>query len=416
MSGGGYGSGPWGSGPWGSAPFESAEAGSVDVADSVSVADALDIDFPLRVESAIALTPFLVRIQFSAPLDPGYAPNFQVPSYSIAGLTISVVFPGPTSDTVLLTTSEQGPIVYTVVVSDAQSAAGDPIGVDNSANFAGFPVIPTFFATAQSRTKVQLTFSTAMFQNVEYTDPTSYTVTDMNGATVPIVSATAVGPSPNSRLALVLGAELDPLGYYVVNIISPAVVTVTLLNLDPPYDLFQWKESPRPITAAEIRIKIADFTGEVSGGLLGQPLGQIFFSPSLEASAPNSSIQIDDISLCTRAYDVYTPPGLPDPSPLYTFSTGGPSGTLGQSVLWAGFDRLLGAQINLSDHPEETLGPYTDGPATAILEEPLDQDYISLLNNSFWTLFDGIGTPFITANNLAPIPPGPTVGPIVLQP
>jgi hypothetical protein len=403
---GGFGGGPWGGGPWGGAAL--AGLTDVNVADTVPVADSLAVYLPLQVDAALALSPFLVLVTFSHHLDTGYAPNFQTTSYSIAGLIVLAVGEGPNAFSVVLTTDEQGPFNYTVVVSDARSTAGDPIDpFDNSALFAGWPIIPTFFATAQSRTKVQFTFSAAMLQNAAYTDPASYTFTDMNGVNLPILSVTAVGTSPNQRLALELGTDLVPGGYYVATIISLLVQNLFTVNITPNTDLFQWNEAPRPVTVTPIHIKLSNFTGEVTGGLLGQPLGQIFFSPSLEAVAPNSSIQVDEVSVCTRAFDVYTPPSPPDPNPLYTFSTGGPSGTLGGAVLWARFDRLLGAQINLGLNQTDNLGLYADGPAVAILAEPFDPAYISLLNNSFWTTFDGVGTPFITANNLGPIPPGP---------
>lgn len=436
MAGGGFGGGPFGGGPWGGAAPSGAGAQTADVADTITRTDGLTIQqtgsvtvsetivlsesatgtVPFGVLSAIALSPFQVRVFFSETIDQGYAPNFDPSNYTIAGITVTAVAEAPTPDSLVLTTSEQGPFVYTVVVSsNVKADSGGFIGAANSAIFAGWPIQPTFFATGQSRTRVQLTFSTAMVQNTEYTDPASYTITDMNQTVLPITAATAVGPSPNRRLALDLGVELVPGGYYVATIVDPAVIAVNTLPVVPDADLFQWNEAPRPIGSQPIFIRISDFTGEVSGGILGQPAGQVFFSPSLEAPAPNSSIQVDEISVCTRAFDVYTPPGPIDPEPLYTFG-GAVSSTLGNSVLWAPFDRLLGAQINLEDHPADTLGPYTDGPATATLEEPLDITYLSLLNNSFWTLFDGVGTPFITANNLAPIPPGPPPTVIVLQP
>ena len=405
---GGFGSGPWGGSPWGGFSGEAAAVGPVDVIESVPVSDSVTIGLTLRVSSANAQNPFWVRVNFSANLDPGYLPNFQSTSYSIAGLSVNSVFPGPTASSVLIVTSEQGPVIYTVVVSDAQSVAGDPIDpVDNFALFAGYPVQPTFYATAQSRSKVQLTFSTEMLQNAAYVDPTSYTVMDLNGVNIPILSAEAVGTTPNRRLALEVGTFLISGGYYVATIVSPLVQTSANLTIDPPSDLFQWAETPRPQGARQMDIKISDFSGEVSGGILGEPDGLVFFSPSLNAPAPTSAIEVEEVSVCTRAYDVYTPPGPIDPVPLYTFTPGAPESTLGGAVLFTTFDRLLGAKLNVSLNPLDSFGPYTDGPAAAILSETWDPAYISLLNNSFWTTFDGSGNPFILANNLAPIPPGP---------
>lgn len=406
---GGFGGGNWGSSPFGAFSQALAE-GPLSVSETVSLIEALAIFCPLQVSAAEALDPFHALVFFTSPLDPLFGPNFTASNYSIAGLTILNASPGLAPNTVVLTTSEQGPFTYTVIAATAQSISGDPIDpLANSADFLGWPIAPTFFATAQSRTKIQLTFSTAMQQNVSYTDPASYLLTDVDGNVIPITSLTPVGPDPNRRLDIEPGVPLVPGGYYVVTIVSINVRTLIADYLiTPPVDIFQWGESPRPVPIIPIILKISSFTGEVSGGLLGQPLGQVFFSPSLEAAAPNSSLQVDSVSVCTKAFDTYTPPSPPDPSPLYTFSTLGPSGTLGGSVLFAPFDRLTGAKLNLSLEPEDSFAAATTGPAVAVLQQPFDPAYVSLLNNSFWTMFNGSGNPFITANNLAPIPPGPT--------
>lgn len=425
---GGFGGGNWGNNPFGAfgggPAFSetlsetvpvieslSSLAGYVEtLAEAVSVVEALSILFPIKVVAAEAPTPFTVRVFFSAPLDPFFAPNFDPANYTIAGLTVTEAFPGIDPNTVLLVTTEQGPFTYTVVAASAQSATGDTLDpLHDSADFPGFPVAPTFFATAQSRRKVQLTFATAMVQNLAYTSTVSYLLTDIDGNPIPLVSATPVGPTPNQRLDLVPATDLVPGGYYVVTIVSVQVRTLIAdFLITPNADIFQWKETPRPVPTIPIVLSISAFSGEVSGGLLGQPLGQVFFSPSLDLAAPNSAIQVDSISVCTKAFDTYTPPSPPDPSPLYTFSAGGPSGTLGGAVLFTTFDRLLGAKLNLSIEPTDSFAPAVTGPAVAILQEVFDPAFISLLNNSFWTMFNGSGNPFITANNLAPIPPGPT--------
>jgi hypothetical protein len=79
--------------------------------------------------------------------------------------------------------------------------------------------------------------------------------------------------------------------------------------------------------------------------------------------------------------------------------------------LWAKFPGLSEANFKISDRRTDTFPTPVDGPCTAVLKEVWDPTYISLLNNPYWKLFDNAGTPpayFITANNLAPIPPGST--------
>jgi hypothetical protein len=156
------------------------------------------------------------------------------------------------------------------------------------------------------------------------------------------------------------------------------------------------------------------FSGEVSGGLLGQPLGQIYFSPALETAIANSSVEVDEVSLCTRAWDQYTFPELPDPPILYTFSVGETS-VIG-NVLWAPAERLGLAQVILHDLRQETMPAAVDGPADATLVETIDITRASFLNDERWKLYDGGGaTVFSTADNLTPIGPGPTTN-INLQP
>lgn len=422
MAGGGFGGGPWGGGPWGGSG--SGDVGT-DLDEVLTLSEALDIVLPFQVVGAISLSPFLVRVDFSHIVEPSHVPNFNPGNYPILPtLTVTGVSPGPTTRSVLLDTLEQGAVVYTVEVFNAESSGGDPIDLlNNDATFAGFPIAPTFFATAQSRTKVQFSFAQEMTQNFELLDPASYSITDLQGTPVPITSVALAGPSPVSRISFTLGAELDPGGYYVANILTSAVVTIIGVAITPPTDLFQWgemQEAIRHLRPMEVRIQ--DFSGEVSGGLLGQPLGQVFFSPSLDAAAPNSSIQVDSLAVCTRAFDVYTVPVPPDPPLLATFAPNAPASTLGgnttDAVLFAGFNhpnRLQEAQINLTDNPADTYGGAADGPADATLDEPLDPNFISLLNNPFWETFGGSGATFITADNLAPIPPGSSSN-INLQP
>jgi hypothetical protein len=350
-------------------------------------------------------------VEFNHNLDPFYAPNYLTTSYDIPGLTVLAVTPGPTSFSVYLATDEQFDVLYTVQVLDAKDTDGLPIDpLFDSATFAGFSTADrTFFATAQSNTKVQITFSVPMLQDLAYLNPANYSITDLNGVSFPIVSITPVGPSPNRRVDLLLGTPLTPGGYYVATVASPPIQTAILLTLPVTTDLFQWARTPKPGGADRFSLKISDFTGEVTGGILGEPLGLVFFSPSLDVAAPNSAIQVDEVSVCTRAYDVYTPPVPLDPNPLYTWSNNGPAGNLGAGiVLFTAFDRLLGARLDLTIKPSDALGAYLDGPAVAILAQPFDPAYVSLLNNSYWNTFPGTVT-FITANNLAPIPPGPTV-------
>lgn len=144
--------------------------------------------------------------------------------------------------------------------------------------------------------------------------------------------------------------------------------------------------------------------------LFGQPDGMVFFTPSLKpGGAPSSSIQVDEVKACTLAYDTYTFPQPIDPKPLMTYGAPDP-GVLNGAALIADFYRMSEAKFNLDFQFEETVPPPVDIGATfTFTEETFPPDRVSLLNNPSWVLFDNSGSPpypFITADNLTPIPTG----------
>src|SRR5690606_28618230 len=60
-----------------------------------------------------------------------------------------------------------------------------------------------------------------------------------------------------------------------------------------------------------VRLEFERFSGEVSGGLLGSPAGQVFLSPAFGASPANSVLEIESVAVCTRSSDVYEIPQVP---------------------------------------------------------------------------------------------------------
>jgi len=410
MAGGGFGTG-WGATGWGGA----LASDSGLLFETITLSESLTVWLPLSVISAVPLSPYIVVVHFSHDLDLGYGPNFDPSNYStVPSLTIVGADPGPTANTVRLQTLEQVATTYTLSVSDAHSATGDALNpAAKTALFAGFAVAPTYFATAQSQSKVMLTFSTGMLENAAIADTASYIVEDFAGTTKSVTSVTLNRPAgdPVYWVTLELGDDLDPGGYYIVTI-DPAIKASNGLSITPRTDVFQWeaRDLDQPIGMV-----ISDFSGEVSSGLLGQPLGQVFFSPALDSAvSASSSIQIDEIAVCTRAYDTYTFPPLPDPEPLMVYGGFGLT-TLGNNVLWAPAPRLGLATFHQVDTREDTMPTAVDGPADATLQETFDQSKVALLNVGDWVLFDGVGTSFICADNLAPVGPGATTN-INLQP
>jgi hypothetical protein len=341
---------------------------------------------PLWVKSAVPASPYNVIVEFSHPLDPGYAPHWNPLNYTVASLTIVGAAPGINPNEVRLQTHEQAATVYTLVVGTARTVPGDLLDpARDTVLFAGFPVAPTFFVTAQSRSKVMLLFSTALLLNPAATDPSSYTVTDFNGTSFSVDSVTLNGPAgfPAVWATLELGDDLDPGGYYVCTI-SSSIQAANGLPFSPRTDVFQYIERDLD---QPFNIPISAFSGEVTGGLLGQPLGQIFFSTALDATVPaDSTIQVDSVSVCTRAYDVYEIPTIPDPKPLMIWGPTLPynAAVLNDSndVLYATAERLGLARVNLADLRTDTWSGAADGPCDATLQETFDQSRVPC---STWT-------------------------------
>jgi hypothetical protein len=390
---------------------------STSISESLTITEGLTIGVSFDLVSAFSVTPYVVRADFSGPIDVSDPVANQDPaSYVIPGLTVSEVFAVESYPrSVFLITSEQLDNTYTLTVSlSVEGAFGDPLG-DNVATFQGTIVVPSFFATAQSDTKVMLTFLATMQVDAALVDPFNYTVTKIDGTLLTVSEVNVVG-TEDRHVELILEDALVSGNAYAVRVDS-AVHTLGDESVYPDVDVFHWIKRVGPIL-----MDIADFSGEVSSGLLGQPDGQIFFSPAFEVSTANSMIEVDSISLCTRAYDVYEIPTLPDPPTFFTWPP--PSGAMADSLLngdgrlAATAERLGQARVIIHDLREDTLTAPVDGPCDATLVETIDITRAGFLNDSRWETFPaltaGIGA-FTTADNLTSIGPGPTQN-INLQP
>lgn len=406
----GFGSGPWGGTPWGGFTTEAEEAQVL--VEGITIVEDLQVNSPFRLVSAETLSPTSVRVLFGSSL--GVAPaNFEPSSYVIdQGLSVLSVSFNPTlPQEVVLTTSPQSALVYTLQVSTAiEDMNGDTIHpFFRTTTFQGY--FQGFVAVAQSSVKVRLTFPTEMDVNAAFLNPSNYTVTKIDGTPVPVAEVSAVGVD-GKRAQLILGAELDPQGYYTVSLDS-SIVTKEGDPVDPSKAPFQWKAHfPSPI-----RVPFRLFSGEVEGTLLGTPAGQVFFSPALEEAVAGSVLQVDSVKSCTRAYDVYKIPEIPDPAVLYTFpapssvSAGHVFGANG-AVLFAPAPRLGLARIQVKDLREDIFSPAQELGAHLELREPIDITRASFLNDARWRTFPGVGAElgvFRTADNLTPIGPGPTI-------
>jgi len=375
---------------------------------------------PFGLSVATAPLGTTVLVTFTDLLDYTYTPNTLVSNYSIPGLTILSIVP-LTASTLLFTTSPQASIVYTVTATTSRGLYGQPLDPSlASVNFLGNAPPVTMTPVAVSPTKVRAVFAQAMLNNAALSSPSSYAVTDMLDNPLTVVSATPEQPTNPVSVALVLSTPLETNNAYQLTVSS--IVTETSLSIVPSTVKFTWvQEMPNPIL-----IQFDEFTGEVADSIFGNPNGLVFFSPALNTSTPNSTIQVKEVDVCTTAFDTYTQPQPIDPIPLYTFGAGMPTGSVlgpNGASLWAPFPRLFEAQTNLSNYQDDVAGQVTDGMVTAIFQDSTwNLSYVALLNNPAFLTFrppPAAALPyppppatvpvtpvlFITANNLSPIPP-----------
>ena len=276
-----------------------------------------------------------------------------------------------------------------------------------SAPFTGAGDNTAFKALGLGHRRVRLLFSAVMWPDAALGNPASYVVQGADGAYTAVIEVLVEQQTDVQSVVLVLGADLVSTAWYQVRV-SSLVKTTLGLALQPAAQSFQFVAPQKTLS-----LSLSQFSGEVQGGLFGTPAGLVFFSPALEVSIPNSVIEIDEVSVCTTAYDTYRFPTPLDPTPLYTWQRGAPQTALAQVgvALWAPFARLTEAKFNLTLALAETVQAPTTGPATATLREVWQQDTVALLNNPYWTLFalPSTGVGFMTAKNTSPIPTGPIV-------
>lgn len=369
-------------------------------------------DFGL--DYALSESPVVVRVVFNDLVDLSDPALTNPANYAINPFVVVHLVTVVSANTVRLTVDWLTQPIYTVTVSGMKSYWGEDVDPAlDTATFFGFASDNRFDAVAVSRTKVRLLFEAIMQENAALTDPASYTVVDMDGTPKGISEVIAEGP-PGARIAvaLVLSDEIAPTVVYTARVTSTDVRTVGGYAISPNYDDFQLHQQ-----ALRMEVPYDWFGGVYEEGLLADHGGLAFFSPALEIAAPDSVIQVDDVSVCTRAYDKYEWPQPPDPPVFHLWAPNNEDYLLcGSSVLFADFDRLGGFRFDFGDLREDTLPTAVDSNATATLTETLDPTRVARLNREEWPLFDNVTTtPFILADNLTPIPPGGTTV-IVLQP
>ncbi len=387
-----YGGGGYGSDPYGSIPAQ------------------------IGVLNATALNGTHVQVNFTELLDFTFPAILSPANYSITLTIISVE--QTAENAVVLTTTPQSDITYTVTVASARSSLGTTLNpLQNSAQFTGFPLVPGYFAIATASTRVRAIFSSVMLNDSNLSNPANYTITDFNGNAVFVIAATPEQSINPVSVVLTLASPLGESDFYVCTV-SANIHTALGLNVLPPTSVFQWLQGDNQLT-----VPLRLFSGESSSlGPVQDFAGLVYFSPALNVSTANSIIQVEEIDVCTTAYDTYTPPVMIDSIVLYTYGGGivpTPSPDpylLNQCVLWAPWPRNFEAQIIVEftgPANNDLYGGADDTSCSVTIAQQYALGYVALLNDPAYYLLpknsaeQSVPPMFITAkNHLSPIPPG----------
>lgn len=375
--------------------------------------------FGVQAASAINIT--LVRVFFNDLLDLSYAPLLSPGNYSISPTLNVTGVELDSAQSVLLVTEPQQNSTYTITVTSARSSFDFSLDPSlNQASFLGFSQVPEFFALGTAPRRVRAVFALPMTNDSNLVNPANYVLTTVDGTAVSVIGVTVEQVVHPTSVILTLGSDLGSQKFYSL-FISSLVTTEQGFSLLPNTTTFQWVAPLR-----QFSVPLGAFSGEVQNGLYGIHGGLVFFSPALQASAANSIIQVQEVDVCTKAFDEYHFPRIPDPPVLFTNGAGvvptpAPS-TLNSNVLWAPFPRLMEARFSLTFTGASNVEPMPlalDGPCSVTLREPFDRTRVALLNDTAWHLFNNTGTSvpptFITASNLTPIPPGAGTSIMVLN-
>lgn len=360
------------------------------------------------VVRADALSPTLVRVQFNAQLSLTDPEVTNPANYSINhGISVHSVV-AETNYSVHLTTDYLSASLYTVSVFNLHSSWHQPIDTDwNSADFYGYAITTSFRAIAVSETKVRLAFTAVMSADVEFLNPANYRVVAVDGTIIAVSEVIPEGvPGAPVAVALTLVSPLQKQILYDAQLLTMSIHTASGGNVYPLNASFTWVPKKLLVSAAW-----RDFGGNGPLGNTG-----FYFSPSLFTSAPESAIQVSWASTCALAYDTYEWRDVPEHGAFYTYGSGHSSQLCGPDALLGRFDFMGLTHEAIDQHLADSVAYVTSSRCIGELKEPWDPLRVSELNSLNRPLFDNITTtPFITAANLTPIPPG-GITTVVLEP
>lgn len=245
-----------------------------------------------QVVSARAINSYTVVVTFSELPDYGDPETLNPANYyidaespgDVIGTPLRVVI-GTEENTVVLTTSRQAYVLYTVsVTSLVVSAQAEPVDLlGNSANFTGRDGQTKGFTAAAIRANgINLAFVRPMVVDLILSNPLSYIVRDMQGVTVPVLSTTPNVPSGATRVTLTLAANLRSGVAYEV-ILTPLITTESGLSIIPDTDLVVWVDRRRIA-----KVPFSVFTQEVQA----PPTNQLGVTEALSVQESLSAVLV----------------------------------------------------------------------------------------------------------------------------
>lgn len=213
---------------------------------------------------------------------------------------------------------------------------------------------------------VRVDFGTLMLNDAALTDASNYTFTDLTvsvgtipGGPLPtdIIEVRAEPTINPTSAILTTRAELPSSAFYSLRLSNSIMTSESVVPSRQSFVLGWVKPTNTFVVPFNPRGE------EAHGGLLGEHGGLVYFSPALNESSANSIVQVDEVDVCTTAYDEYRFPQMVDPAPLHTYLPGGPVSELSKnSVLWTRWYRLNEAQFAFGRKHSETL-PVSASPS-----------------------------------------------------
>lgn len=265
-------------------------------------------------------------------------------------------------------------------------------------------------ATAISSVRVLLKFDSVVADIAALLQGANYNISDLDEEAIPVQTVKKQSTENITSVVLILRAPLDTGRAYTITLNS-AILTGDNTPVTPNSAVFTWVGNLDHFSVPLSHFtKIPSSSSAVGVDALALKKG-VYFSPAFETSGASSQIEVDEIDVCTKAYDSYEFPKFADPKLLFTYTKGGPSSELGPSVMWAPWHRLEEARRDFTQKYSDSVRAMEHAPAAATLTS-VDLTRVSLLNNVSWKLFDNLGTPpdyFKVTNNLIPVGFGPSI-------